>query len=314
MRVALVVDWPAIDAQGGSLFSDWEWQVTKELLEGAGLKPDLITCAYPEHVRRWDQVWQNGRIGTSLTAEAAAAQQNLCQRLAGFDMALTLGQHAMYCLTGETKIDTYRGTHIDSPHVEGLQVVPTYAPPIYSRMAWSERPIVLASMKKVRQRFKDFDRTIYIPERLEDFHWFTNKFIKDVMSFDVETNASCRITEFSIAPSPTECLYVQLEDRSHRSVWSEQDELGIWLWLHRLCLRRDLTWVMHNATYDLSYIVESGLKPLGHIADTMLRHHAYQPEWEKSLGFLASLHLPTRAWKHLRTKAKKEYGKAGSID
>lgn len=313
MKIALVVDWPAIDATEGKVFSEWEWQVTKELMEAAGLEPSLTTVAFPLHLQKWDRAWKLGKIGGALTEEAEVARQQLIEKLRGFDMALTMGSHAMFCLTGETKIDTYRGTHIDSPVVEGLQVVPTYAPGIYARMAWSERPIVLAAMKKVQQRFVDVERAIYVAERIEDLYWFSTKFIKGVMSFDVETNSGCRVTEFSISPSPIECLYVQLEDRSHRSIWSAEDELQIMLWLHWLCQRRDLTWVMHNSTFDLSYMTEMGLKPLGPIADTMLRHHAFQAEWEKSLGFLASLHLPTRAWKHLRTKAKKEFNKAGAL-
>lgn len=313
MKLAMVVDWPSVDAGAGSLFSEWEWQVTKELMGLAGFEPDLIAPAFPRHLNKWDGVWENGRIGSTLTAEAAAARQDLCKRLEGFDLALTLGSHAMYCLTGETKIDTYRGTHIDSPLVAGLQVVPTYAAHIYSRLAWAERPVVVASMKKAQTRYVDRPRRIYVPETLADFEAFSSEHIKDVMSFDVETNSSCRITEFSVAPSPDCCLYVQLEDRAHNSLWSADDELQIWLWLHHLSKRKGLTWVMQNATFDLSYLVDMGIKPQGPVADTMLRHHAFQPEWEKSLGFLASLHLPTRAWKHLRMRAKKEFNKAGAL-
>ena len=78
-------------------------------------------------------------------------------------------------------------------------------------------------------------------------------------------------------------------------------------------MRTDLSWGFHNASYDLTYLDSVGIRPRGHIFDTMLRHHAYQPEMEKSLGFLTSLHVPTRAWKYLRKKAKKEYNKAGAL-
>jgi DNA polymerase I-like protein with 3'-5' exonuclease and polymerase domains len=98
-----------------------------------------------------------------------------------------------------------------------------------------------------------------------------------------------------------------------RSQWSERDELDIWLWLRFLADRKDLAWGFHNATYDLTYLDAYSIRPRGPIFDTMLRHHAWQPEWEKSLGFLASLHIPTRAWKHLRTKAKKDFNKTGAI-
>ena len=233
--------------------------------------------------------------------------------LQGYDMALTMGPHAMFCLTGETKIDTFRGTHIDSPYVPGLQVVPTYSPTIFARMAWAERPVVVSSMRKALRRYTDQDRTIYIPETLDDLQAF-EAHIGDQIVFDVETNKACRITEFSVAPSSSCCLYVHLEDRNYKSVWSEADELDIWLWLRFLAARHDLAWGFHNATYDLTYLDAYGIRPRGPIFDTMLRHHAWQPEWEKSLGFLASLHIPTRAWKHLRTKAKKDFNKGGSVD
>lgn len=313
MKIALVVEWPSVDAPVNAAMSEWEWQVTEELMRLSGFKPDKILRAYPAYVHKWLTLFEGGKIGGTLTAAAQAAKEKLCKELEGYDIVLTLGQHAMFCLTGETKIDTYRGTHMDSPYVEGLQVVPTYSPVIYARMAWNERPVVVSAMRKATKRFVDKDRVIYLPDCAADLYAFSTNEIKDQIVFDVETNKNCRITEFSIATSSTCCLYVQLEDRNFRSVWSEQEELDIWLWLWFLTQRQDLQWGFHNATYDLTYLNKYGIRPRGPIFDTMLRHHAYQPEWEKSLGFLAALHIPTRAWKHLRTKAKKDFNKAGSI-
>lgn len=313
MKIALVVEWPSVDAPINAAMSEWEWQVTDELMKLTGFKPDKILRAYPSFVSKWAMLFEGGKVGGTLTAGAQAAKEQLCKELEGYDIVLTLGQHAMFCLTGETKIDTYRGTHMDSPYVEGLQVVPTYSPVIYARMAWNERPVVASAMQKAKARFVDKDRIIYLPDCVADLYAFSTKEIGEQIVFDVETNRGCRITEFSVATSSACCLYVQLEDRSFRSVWSEKDELDIWLWLWFLAQREDLAWGFHNATYDLTYLDKYAIRPRGPIFDTMLRHHAYQPEWEKSLGFLASLHVPTRAWKHLRTKAKKDFNKAGSI-
>ena len=314
MKIALVVDWPSIDASPGGPLSEWEWKVTQELMQASGFRPHSIHTAHRAYTAKWHTLFVDGKVGGSLTKLAHEDFLKLCADLQGYDMALTMGPHAMHCLTGETKLDTFRGTHIDSPFVPGLQVVPTYSPTIYARMAWAERPVVVSSMKKALRRYTDKDRTIYLPESVADLHAFTAQHVGNEIVFDVETNKSCRITEFSVATSSACCLYVQLEDRAHQSIWSEEDELGIWLWLHKLASRPDLSWGFHNATYDLTYLDAYGIRPKGHIFDTMLRHHAWQPEWEKSLGFLASLHIPTRAWKHLRTKAKKDFNKAGSLD
>lgn len=311
MKIALVYEWPSIDGAGD--LSEWEWKVTKELMDVAGLRVQLIAPAFRAYTAKWPTLFVDGKPGGSLTQLAEADRQALHKKLEGFDMALTLGPHAMFCLTGETKIDTYRGTHIDSPFVEGLQVVPTYAPNVFARLAWNERPIVVSAMQKVQKRYVDKDRTIYLPETIQDLYDFTDQFIDDQIVFDVETNKACRITEFSVAPSSSCCLYVQLEDRNFRHIWNQEDELGIFTWLWDIASRRDLAWGFHNATYDLTYLDVYGIRPKGHIFDTMLRHHAWQPEWEKSLGFLASLHIPTRAWKHLRTKAKKDFNKSGAV-
>ena len=313
MKKALVIDCPSLDAAKGSILSAWEQTTTNELLKTAGFKPDKVLLASRSHFNKWGSLFVANKPFGPLTQLPEQDRQQLWKALEGFDSALTMGPHAMYCLTGETKIDTYRGTHIDSPYVEGLQVVPTYAPYIYARLNWSERPIVLAAMRKACTRYEDVERKIYIPETIQDLYDFEAEHIRNEVVADVETNRGCRITEIGFSPTSKVCLYVQLEDRHHNSTWSEADEQEIFLWLHRMACRKDLAWGFHNAAYDLIYLDAYGIRPAGHIFDTMLRHHAFQPEWEKSLGFLASLHLPTRAWKHLRTMAKKNFNKAGAL-
>lgn len=313
LKTALVVSWPAVDAQVGP-FSSFEAQVIKELAGVAGFKPDVILTAYPTHVAKWPTLFERDRIGAPAKPDVLAARDQLIAALEGYDIALTMGPHAMWALTGEVKIDTFRGTHIDSPYVDGLQVVPTYAPELFCRLAWNERPIVVAAMRKATKRFVDAPKAIYLPDTVADLYAFATEHIKNEIAFDVETNMGCRITEFSLATSQHACLYVQLETRDNQSLWSEQDELQIMLWLQFLASRKDITWIMHNSTYDLTYLDQIGIRPAGPIADTMLRHHAFQPEWEKSLGFLSALHISTRAWKHLRRKAKSEFNKAGAIE
>jgi hypothetical protein len=313
LKKALVLDCPSLDAKAGSILSEWEQTTTNELLKTAGFQPDKVFVATRSHFKKWGSLFVSGKPFGPLTQLVEMDRQKLWAALEGYDIALTMGQHAMYCLTGEIKIDTYRGTHIDSPFIEGLQVVPTYAPYIYARMNWSERPVVVAAMRKACKRYEDRERRIYIPETVQDLYDFEAEHIRNELVADVETNRACRITEIGFSPTSSVCLYVQLEDRAHNATWSEEDELAVFLWMHKLACRQDLTWIFHNAAYDLTYLDSYGIRPRGHIADTMLRHHAFQPEWEKSLGFLASLHVPTRAWKHLRGKSKKDFNKAGAI-
>ncbi len=312
LKIATVVSWPSIDAKAPNLLSDWEYQVFVELARAANFPVAPIFTAFPKHVRYWPECFISKKPGSPPTPDVEAARQNLHKQLVGYDIVLALGSHAMWALTGETSLDTYRGTHIDSPFVAGLQVVPTYEPRLFAYANWSDRPVVASAMRKATARYVDKQATIYLPDCVVDLQTFTDQHIKQAICFDVETNIAARITEFSVAASPEVCLYVQLE-KQNQSIWSAEDELQIYLWLHRLACRRDLTWIMHNATYDLSYLDAYGVRPAGPIVDTMLMGHAWQPEWEKGLGFLTAMHLPTRAWKHLRRQAKAAINKAGAV-
>lgn len=312
MKIALVFSWPSVDATKGNLLSEWESKVTNELMKQAGFVPTKQLAAYPTHVKKPASLFL-GKYYTQPTMTTLAAREKLCKELAGFDIALTMGTFAMWALTGETKLDIFRGTHIDSPFVPGLQVVPTYDPEVFARKDWSARPVVLSAMRKAQSKYEDTLFDIYVPESLDDLTWFEKQFIRDEIAFDVETNGASRITEFSVVPHEDACLYVALETPTHASVHDEPTELGIFSWLNSLARRTDLTWIMQNATYDLTYLDAYGIHPLGHIYDTMLVHHAWQPEWEKSLGFMAAMHLKGRAWKHFRQVAKKNINKAGAL-
>jgi hypothetical protein len=313
MKLALVLDSPTLSSPRGKFMSDFEQRTTNRLMKQAGFQPAATFTLLEKPISNWRSLFldKSCSLPSPLLASSRLA---LTAKLKGFDLALTMGVPAMWALTNQLAIDNYRGTHINSPYVVGLQVVPTYAPHIYCTLAWQEQPIVASAMRKATSRFTDIERTIYIPHCPYDVSYFIEHHITDRLVFDVETNYGGRITEFGITPAGADkCLYVQLEDFKHNAIWSEEDELAIWAEIAMLAARPDVAWGFHNAVYDLSYLVEYGIYPLGHIFDTMLRHHAYQPEWEKSLGFLASLHLPTRAWKHLRKQAKAANNKAGAL-
>jgi hypothetical protein len=47
-----------------------------------------------------------------------------------------------------------------------------------------------------------------------------------------------------------------------------------------------------------------GIRVMGAAEDTMLAHHALQPEMIKDLGFLGSVYTDEGAWKHLGKRAK----------
>ncbi len=58
--------------------------------------------------------------------------------------------------------------------------------------------------------------------------------------------------------------------------------------------------LFQNGLYDIAFLYRSmGIKVMGASEETMLAHHALQPEMIKDLGFLGSVYTDEGAWKHL---------------
>ena len=63
--------------------------------------------------------------------------------------------------------------------------------------------------------------------------------------------------------------------------------------------------LFQNGLYDIAFLWRAaGIPVKGALHDTMLLHHALQPEMKKGLGFLASIYADEGAWKEMRAKAE----------
>jgi len=154
------------------------------------------------------------------------------------------------------------------------------------------------------------DRTIYIPESIEDIiDAFRQIERARLLAIDIET-AKSQITCIGFAWEPGQALVIPIWDatRSDNSYWSEVDEPLVWEWVRRIC-GLPVPKVFQNGLYDLHYIWRGyGITVANCLHDTMLLHHALQPEVQKSLGFLGSLYSDEPAWKQMRhrTTLKRE--------
>jgi DNA polymerase I-like protein with 3'-5' exonuclease and polymerase domains len=54
----------------------------------------------------------------------------------------------------------------------------------------------------------------------------------------------------------------------------------------------------------LTLLENHGIKVRGRVDDTMLMHHALQPELSKDLGTLGSLYINVPEWKSMRVGSK----------
>jgi uracil-DNA glycosylase len=223
------------------------------------------------------------------------------------NVVVALGATAAWALCDTTGIRAFRGAPLWSSRY-GVKVLPTYHPAAIGR-DWTLRPIVLSDLEKAKREatYPDIrrpDRQIFIEPTLNDLLEFEHKYIlpsRD-LSIDIETKQD-QITCIGFAPDRSRCLVVPFYDPQQKdgNYWRDiATELRAWEWVRRMCgLRKRI--VFQNGVYDMHFLWRRYGIVTPHAAeDTMLLHHALQPEMEKGLGFLGSVYTSESSWKFMR--------------
>jgi hypothetical protein len=172
---------------------------------------------------------------------------------------------------------------------------------------WKLRPIVLADLDKAKReaQFPEVrrpQREIWIDPTLSDLALFEHTHIRDstALSIDIETKGE-QVTCIGFAPSRGVALVVPFWDSRVGSgnYWpSLAEELKAWEFVRRWCARPGA--IFQNGMYDMHHLWRSYGITCGFGHDTMLLHHAQQPEMEKGLGFLGSIYTDEAPWKLMR--------------
>jgi DNA polymerase I-like protein with 3'-5' exonuclease and polymerase domains len=125
------------------------------------------------------------------------------------------------------------------------------------------------------------------------------------------------ITCVGFAPSPDRAIVIPFydEEKPDGNYWpTPREEYNAWQFVRR-CLRAGKRLGGQNFQYDMQYLWrQMGIKSPDFADDTMLMHHALQPEMQKGLGFLASVYTDELAWKfmHKTRHADKSAKKAST--
>lgn len=225
------------------------------------------------------------------------------------NIIITLGATPLYIVVNLRGIKKYRGTITES--LTGHKVLPTYHPAHILRN-WDLRTTSIADLIKARleSHFPDIrypKREIWIEPTIKDIIDFEDMYMETGKHFatDVET-ARGQITCFSIATDPVHCIVVPFYDsrQSDNSYWSRDDEIWVRLWMQRV-LKSQSPKIMQNGLYDTQYFLVEGIPVKRFDEDTMLMHHAMQPELPKGLGWLGSVYTNSPEWKSMRRKSNK---------
>lgn len=228
------------------------------------------------------------------------------------NIVIAMGNAALWAFSGHTGISKYRGcTFIASHLVPGVKILPTYHPAAIAHQYSLRSTVVLDLMKAAREsefpELRRINRNVYLPETVEDIEAFYNERIRGcpLISVDIET-AGKQITCIGFGVSIEDVLVIPIHDarKKGRSYWpTTAIEIEVWGFIKRILGDGSIRKIFQNGMYDISFILRStGLKVMGAEEDTMLLHHALQPESLKSLGFLGSIYCDEGPWKTQRGK------------
>lgn len=230
------------------------------------------------------------------------------------NVIIALGNTALWALGLPATISKLRGNVIDS--VFG-KVLPCYHPASILRN-WSQRIITILDLHKALREsnslgISTMSREIWTRPSIEDLYKWWEMFASkaDLLAFDIETVLNKQISEISFASSSTHALHVPIfykENKQYANWWqTPQEEFAAWKFI-KMVLESDIPKIGQNCIqYDCYWLLKEMnivVKNIQH--DTMQLAHCWQPELEKSLGFLGSIFLDERSWKGIRHETNKQ--------
>lgn len=230
--------------------------------------------------------------------------------LPGWDLIVPLGNVAIWAILGYTGITRVRGYLARSSIPPFSSVLPTFHPSAVLRN-WALRSIVITDFIKVRRilegEHQEKGKEITIEPGLDDIkNWFDATRPEEPLAVDIETKPSRRIITCIGFGTKTRAISIPFSKNPTGSgnYWQTKEEevCALKLVRHGLSLPNPKVW--QNGMYDMQWIWRHlGFTPFGDQHDTMLIHHALQPEMSKGLEFLGSVYTDQSSWKGMRKKA-----------
>lgn len=252
--------------------------------------------------------------GNYLNAKYEPELQRLADQILAHNpnLIIALGNTALWALTGSTGISKIRGTtFLSTLTVADFKCIAIYHPAAVLRQ-WELRPTTIMDLTKAAReaKFPELRRPsceIWIEPSLEDIERFIAEYVLDcdLLSVDIETSGT-RVTCIGFAPRADLAIVIPFDDvrRSDRSYWpTKQLELECLSLVRNVLEDATIRKLFQNGVYDIGFLARSyGILVKGATEDTMLAHHALQPESLKGLGYLGSVYTDHGSWKHMRKK------------
>ncbi len=225
------------------------------------------------------------------------------------NVIIALGNTASWFTVGSAGISKIRGTVTASRYGK---VVPTYHPAAILR-DWSLRHVTVLDLIKAHRESKFPEirrpqREVWIEPSLQDMETFYEKYLHSAnsISFDIETFGN-QITCIGFSPDERVALVIPFHEarKEGQSYWrTHSEELSAWEFTRRV-LSLPCPKTAQNGLYDIHFLWRGyGIPVTNFEDDTMLLHHALQPESQKGLSFLGSVYTSESSWKLMRMRGK----------
>lgn len=322
-----IITWGANDSEylrryydsANPVHIDMIWQLHPEVLRTnvfnlhpPGNKIEALCGTKAEGIRGYPALVKAKHVRQEFIPEL----ERLADEITDLDpnLVVCLGNTPLWALGGSTGISKLRGTTRLSTHTAiGYKLLPTYHPANILRQ-WENRPTVIADLMKAKREaeFPEIrrpQREIWIEPTKDDIDAFIHTHVMEcaILSVDIET-AGDQVTCIGLSPRPDLALVVPFLDarKKGRSYWPDTaTEARVWHSIKGVLEDRTIKKVFQNGLYDIAFLWRSlGIKVYGAKEDTMLLHHALQPESLKALGFLGSVYTDEGPWKHERHGTK----------
>lgn len=302
--------------EGNPSFVDMIWRLHPEFhrtnvfqLRPQGNKIEALCGGKAEAITGYPAITKAKYVRREFKSEL----ERLGDELVSLDpnLIICLGNSALWAMAGTTGVSKLRGTTCVSTHTaSGFKCLATYHPAAVLRQ-WELRPVTVIDLMKASREalFPEIrrpKREIWIEPTLDDLYEFKRRYIpKGIqLSVDIETSGN-QITCIGFGNAKVALVIPFVDSRQKdRSYWRrQQDEKEAWQFVIAIMEDPEIHKTYQNGAYDLVFKIRSvGIRTYGATEDTMLAHHALQPESLKSLAFLGSCYCDEGAWKSMRTK------------
>lgn len=228
-----------------------------------------------------------------------------------------LGDLALWALTGEWGVGSWRSSIMESTLIPGVKVIPSYAPGMIQSV-WKWRSLLVHDLKRVKRQMvsplitrpkynfvirPSYSTAVHALEGLIDraLHHQATTGTKLKVSIDIETRAG-HISCIAFAWSALNAICIPLMCAHNKEgYWSAEEEAFLVMRMTHLMIHVQI--IGQNYNYDAQYIDRHWLFIAPCIVrDTMIAQHSCWSNMPKNLSFLSSMYLEDHLhWKDDRT-------------